>query len=507
MTGRFPLLRRPRRIGPAAVSAVALLVSLLLAPPAAAVGKDPTKYFGTLADGKTAYLFFVPQDWNGTLFLYSHGLNNDPANNPAKVSQDKRTQNWLLDHGYALAGGSYPTAGYDPIPFTESQFGVLDRFIEVVAAPTRTIAWGHSFGGSTTGYLVNAQPERFDGALAICPFRLQGSVGNFNERLDHMFVLKTLLGFDEPLVNIGFGTGQRTRYLARLVEVLDEAQQTAPGRARLALAEAMVNTPQWGADPFDAFDVELVPTDYETRQRNQYLIARAQAFMDGERNFYERAIARDIGTWADPGAGGDGSVSGANFSWNTGIDYANQLADSATATMVAALYAQADIDLEEDLATLAAAPRIAADPGAVDALQGLEPVFGDIGDVQVMTLALEADSVVWPNTLEGYADAIAAFGKSDQMRGLWVHRSGHCQFTAAEQIVAIETLLARLDGNSWPSTTAAHLNERAAALGSDYNRFVGVSSEFHGKEVAKFSDFEVPLFLRNFNARTTNPYP
>ncbi|MBA2719251.1 MAG: prolyl oligopeptidase family serine peptidase [Chloroflexi bacterium] len=488
---------------------VTLCLAGSLISPVVVLGKDPTKYQGTLADGKTTYLIFVPDNWNGTLFLYSHGLNNDPTDNPAKVSQDKRTQNWLLDHGYALAGGSYPTAGYDPIPFTESQFGVLDRFIEVVGAPTRTIAWGHSFGGSTTGYLVNARPERFDGALAICPFRLQGSVGNFNERLDHMFVLKTLLGFDEPLVNIGFGTGQRTRYRDRLWAVLDEAQQTATGRARLALAEAMVNTPQWGADPFNAFDVEPAAADYATRQRNQYLIARTQWFMDGERNFYEREIAKqpDLDTWDDPASGGDGSVSGANFSWNTGIDYADQLADSATADMVTALYAQAGLALDDDLATLAAAPRIAADPGAVEALQGLEPVFGDIGDVQVMTLALEADSVVWPNTLEGYADAIAAFGKSGQLRELWIHRSGHCQFTAAEQIVAIETLLARLDDNPWPSTTAADLNERAAALGSEYNRFVGVSSEFRGQEVAKFSDFEVPLFLRNFNAGTLNPYP
>ncbi|MBA2718556.1 MAG: hypothetical protein H0U52_04805 [Chloroflexi bacterium] len=466
----------------------------LTAPPTA-LANDPVKYQGMLADGKTTYLFVVPPDWNGTLFLYSHGLINDLKDNAALVSQNKRIENWLLKQGFALAGGSYPGVGLVPvIPFMESQIAVLDKFDAVVGSPDRTIAWGLSLGGEITGYLVNAHSNRFDGAVAICPYRLEGSVGNFNERLDHVFVLKTLLGFDSPLVNIGFGTGQRTRFLAREIEILDTAQQTAAGRARLALAEAMVNTPQWGVGPSDT---EPATDDFLTRQRNQYLIARENVFYDGERNYYEHLV----GDWD---VGGVGSVTGGNFSWNVGVDYGDQLARSASVRLVGAMYAAAPgIDLATDLATLASAARIAADPGAVEALQRVEPVFGDIGGTQVVTLALEADTVVWPNTVQGYGDAVATFGRSAQLRQLWVHRAGHCNFTAAEQIVAIQTLLARLDGSAWPSTAASDLNAEAIALGTSYNH-LSYPTQLEGP---KYSDFDVPLFLRNYNAASTNPYP
>lgn len=477
----------------------ATLSMVLTGPQTAVAAGQVVKYAGTLDDGKTQYLFLVPDDWNGTVFLYSHGLNNNPKSNPAMVAQDKRTQQWLLDQGFALAGGSYPDIGFQPVPFTESQIGVLHKFVELVGRPDRTIAWGLSIGGAITGYLVNAHPDLFAGEVAICPYRLEGSIGNFNERLDHMFVLKTLLGFDHPLVNIGFGTGQRTRYLARETEVLDAAQQSAAGRARLALAEAMVNTPQWGVDPSNSFDTEPAATDYATRQRNQYLIARDNVFLDGERNYYEHLV----GTWSDPALGGDGSVTGSNFSWNTGVDYGEQLARSASADMVTALYQESGISLRQDLIALGNAPRIAADPGAVEAVQRLEPVFGDIGNVQVVTLGLEADSVVWPNTVQGYADAIATFGRSKQLRQLWVHRSSHCGFTSAEQIVAIQTVLARLDSGKWPTTTAFRLNELAAALGSPYDRFLGANVQ----EDPKFSTYVAPLFLRNYNAASINPYP
>lgn len=495
MQGMTRTAHRAGRVAIALFSGIALLTAL--SGPALAQSDDPIKYQGTLADGKTDYLFLVPPAWNGTLFLYSHGLINDPKDNAALVSQNKRIENWLLKQGFALAGGSYPGVGLVPVlPFMESQIAVLDKFDAVVGSPTRTIAWGLSLGGEITGDLVNAHSNRFDGAVAICPYRLQGSVGNFNERLDHAFVLKTLLGFDSPLVNMGYGKGQRTRFLAREIEILDAAQQTAAGRARLALAEAMVNTPQWGAGPSDT---EPAAEDFLTRERNQYLVARDSVFSDGERNYYEHLV----GTWDDPAGGGDGSVTGANFSWNVGVDYGDQLARSASVDLVDALYDAAGIDLAADLATLAAAPRIAADPGAVEALQREEPVFGDIGGTQVVTLGLEADTTVWPNTVQGYGDAVATFGRSAQLRQLWVHRAGHCNFTAAEQIVAIQTLLTRLDGGAWPSTASSDLNAGAIALGSSYNH-LSYPTE---REGPKYSDFAVPLFLRNYNAASVNPYP
>jgi len=484
-------VRRTRLIG--LILAAGLLAPL---PTAATAGGSPTKYTGTVTGGGS-YEFFVPKDWNGTLFLLSPGSQSDP-NNP-KLTQDPWTRQWLLDQHFALAGGSYPCGGcYEPRDMYGSQIKVLDAFERVVGHPTRTIAWGHSFGGGVTAFLVRFFPDRIAGALPMCPYRIEGSVGNYNARLDHAFVLKTLLGFDRPLVNIGLGQGQVTRYLDRELAVIDEAQLSAAGRARLSLAEAMVGTPDWGAG-LDPFSTEPAPNDFAARERNQYLIARGFAlFYDAERAFFEARV----GTWNQAG---DGSVTGGNFSWNTDVDYAQQLANSGDASLVDALYAQAGLSLQGDLTRLHDTPRIAADSGAVTALEAIDPIFGEIGSVPVVTLNDEGDPVVLPNTAQGYAEAVRAVGQSSQLRQLFVRRAGHCEFTSAEEIASIQTLLSRLNTGVWPATTASALNDRASSMGPLYDK-LAVADQ--GRQVAPgFDDYPVPLFLRNFNVTSANPYP
>ncbi len=52
------------------------------------------------------------------------------------------------------------------------------------------------------------------------------------------------------------------------------------------------------------------------------------------------------------------------------------------------------------------------------------------------------------------------------LREVFVHRAGHCSFTPAETIAALDTLLMRLDTGQWRSTAADVLEARAAALGA-----------------------------------------
>lgn len=473
--------------------AVLLVATVCASFVSSARADDLTRY--QLSDGAT-YLIEVPAQWNGTLFLYSHGIQGAP--NPAKVAQDSFSRNWLLAHGYALAGGSYACVDcYDPRSSYPSQIRVLDKFNELVGHPSRTIAWGHSIGGAITADLLNYYPDRFVGGLILCGYRIQGSVGNFNERLDHEFVLTTLLGFNQPLVDIGLGHGQVTAFRNAETQVIDTAQQTVQGRARLALAEAMVNTPDWANDPFMP---EPAPTDYAAREYNQYLTARADIYYDAERAFDEALV----GVW---NSSTDGSVSDGNFSWNAGVDYSVQLRRSADSGLVTALYQEAGLSLADDLARLSVAPRIAADPGAVSKLEQIEPVFGRIGSANVVTLNTEGDTTVYANTASGYADAVDAAGAADQLRSLFVRRAGHCEFTGAEELAAIQTLLLRLDQGTWPATDAASLNARAIALGSAYNKFVGISNTDGKPQAPMFDNYAAPLFLRNFNTFSINPYP
>jgi hypothetical protein len=68
-------------------------------------------YTGTLADGAT-YLIEVPQKWNGTLLLWSHGYQGPGGPPVAEDSVDPVTREYLLTQRYALAGSSCATTGW-----------------------------------------------------------------------------------------------------------------------------------------------------------------------------------------------------------------------------------------------------------------------------------------------------------------------------------------------------------------------------------------------------------
>src|SRR5271167_3106674 len=101
---------------------------------------------GTIPDGAT-YLIEVPANWNGTLFLYSHGYVTPGSSNPAQDVGDPLTRFFMLSSGYALAGSSYASTGWALEQALPDQIAVLDLFDRAFGNPKRTIAWGHSLGG------------------------------------------------------------------------------------------------------------------------------------------------------------------------------------------------------------------------------------------------------------------------------------------------------------------------------------------------------------------------
>src|SRR6266404_2546149 len=84
---------------------------------------------GTLADGAT-YLIEVPANWNGTLFLYSHGYVIPGDSNPARdvAKGDLATHFFKLSSGFVLAGSSYATTGWAIHEAIPDQIAVLDLF-------------------------------------------------------------------------------------------------------------------------------------------------------------------------------------------------------------------------------------------------------------------------------------------------------------------------------------------------------------------------------------------
>src|SRR5260370_14937708 len=137
--------------------AVAAVVAAVIAPAGASAAPQAcggtgsvTTVNGTLADG-ASYEFQCPAgNWNGTLFLYSHGYVVPGSANPAQDVGDPATGGWLLAHGFALAGSSYSTTGWAIPQALPHQIATLNRFRPAYGHRTQTNARGHSPGALIT---------------------------------------------------------------------------------------------------------------------------------------------------------------------------------------------------------------------------------------------------------------------------------------------------------------------------------------------------------------------
>jgi hypothetical protein len=144
---------------------------------------------------------------------------------------------------------------------------------------------------------------------------------------------------------------------------------------------------------------------------------------------------------------------GGNPSWNTGVDYRQVLDRSGMKPEVTALYAKAGLDLERDLGTVQAQPRIAAEPRAAAYLRRFGTPSRRL-TFPVLTLHTVGDAQVPASHESGYADAVTGGADSPLLRQLFVERGGHCTSSPDEDMAALSALIGRLDDGSWPSWVA-----------------------------------------------------
>ena len=431
---------------------------------------------GNLPDG-AALLIEVPPNWNGILFLYSHGYVVPGTPNPPQDAaiSDPVTHGFMLFSGFALAGSSYAHAGWAIQEALLDQIAVLDQFnTSIGKTPVRTIAWGHSLGGIITAGLIQRYPSRFDAALPMCGV-LSGGVATWNTALDSAFAFNTLLAGNSlqvvhiasPVANLEFAEG-----------ILANAQLTPQGRARIALVAALSDGPGW----FESLSPEPPPSDFARQEFNQFLWAQNVDFpfafaLRAELEF--RALG--------------------NPSSNTGVDYREQLSRSIDQAEVAALYHRAGLSLDADLQTLQDAVRISADPQALHYLESNIIFDGQIG-IPVLTMHTKGDGLVVVQNESAYLNVVSEAGNSDLLRQTFVHRAGHCAFTPAETITAVRALLTRLETGAWGPLDANSLNAAASALGRGFNIFPSPRAPVILPVKPAFFDFTPSPYLRPFDA-------
>ncbi|MEU6040765.1 alpha/beta hydrolase [Actinomadura sp. NPDC047616] len=101
-------------------------------------------------------------------------------------------QNWLLEHGYALAGTRPYGDGWAVEETMRDSASTLAVLAEAAGTPEATLAWGSSMGGNIAAGLAERRPDLVDGALPYCA-SVVGPVAMLNQALDASFAFKTLL--------------------------------------------------------------------------------------------------------------------------------------------------------------------------------------------------------------------------------------------------------------------------------------------------------------------------
>jgi len=427
---------------------------------------------GAFSDGST-YLIQCPSGaWNGTLFLYSHGYVVPGEANPAQDGTDPVTEGWLLGNGYAIAGSSYAITGWAVKSALTDQVATVNTFDQTYGRPSHTIPWGVSLGGMITAGLIQDYPSLFSAALPLCGV-LSGGVATWNTALDAAFAFQQLIAPTIKIVHIS--DADAASNLTAGEEAIAAAQQTPQGKARIALVAALDDTPGW----FTPLSPEPAATDYAAQEVNQYL-------WDTEVTF---PFVLDFRAQLEDVAGG-------NPSWNTGVNYVTDLAKSADLAEVEALYKAAGLSLSKDLQTLNSAPRISADPFAVEYLAQSIAYNGDIS-VPTLTMHTIGDGLVVPENEQAYRSVVDRDGRGALLQQLFVSRAGHCAFTPAEIVTSMKVLLNRMSTGHWSVPTPAELNTEAASLGPDFNIYESGNTVV--PTAPEFASFTPTQYLRPFD--------
>ncbi|WP_188062762.1 alpha/beta hydrolase family protein [Sphingobium sp. KCTC 72723] len=426
------------------IRALATMLALLAAGngSVAAVAQTISHVDGTLPAGGR-WVVEKPADWNGTLLVWSRGYGG--GRQEIQIAANG-TRDWLLAHGYALAAADYSRPGWAIEEGVPDQIATIDAFVKRFGQPKRTIAWGNSMGGLITMALAERYPERLSAAMPSCG-SIGGSVGMMNMALDGAFAFKTLIAPDSAIKLVNIDDDRANGALVQAV--VDKAQTSAAGRARIALAAALGGLPGWS----DPAAPQPAPDDHAEQQRQE-----AKSFNRGV--FFPRADQE--------------RRAGGNFSWNIGIDYEARLKSSGRMEHVQALYKAAGLQLKQDLTTLNKTPRIAALPSAISYMRANYVPTGKL-TIPMLSYHEIGDGMTSVSLQHAYVDAVKAADNSAMLRTGWVKAAGHCAFTAAEHIAALQTLEQRLDTGRW-SADPAKLNMRAMSSGQGSGRFIAYAA-------------------------------
>jgi pimeloyl-ACP methyl ester carboxylesterase len=492
-----------------------------------------TQCGGVGADG-APYAFIAAANFNGTVFLYSHGV-RPPLNIPATLapvgpytmtnaaepgplasSGDLSVINKLVAAGYGVAGSGFSRQGINTTEALAANKALIATFKTKFPTTKTVIAWGASLGAMHSQLLAEKNPELVDGVILACP------AANPQDALmtyfgDALWGFKALF---DPTIKVG---GYSTDPVVRQQEQLANVGKILTVLSKLSAGLATGAWPDTASPAGKALQAAGIPSrsalltiglmaGVPTRSKH----VDGTSGPAGAAETYPLAIAPAVGVLENMGATlnygtlliADGELlTGGKVFDNTKTDYAARVAPEAD---IYSFALSGNNAVAAIIGALAATPRETADPAAVAKIPSLVGLSGKITK-PTLIFQSESDEFVPASIVQWYIDTYAEQFAAEKMKAmaeakktrsyvaptnnlvvLWQKTAakyskftaagspdltatqgagtGHCAFTAAQWLAAADLMTATLTNGKFP--TGGKLATTARKVGLSYdNKF------------------------------------
>jgi pimeloyl-ACP methyl ester carboxylesterase len=503
------------------------------AAPQCATANFVTQCGGVGADG-APYAFIAAANFNGTVFLYSHGV-RPPLNIPATLapvgpytmtnaaepgplasSGDLSVINKLVAAGYGVAGSGFSRQGINTTEALAANKELIATFKTKFPTTKTVIAWGASLGAMHSQILAEKNPELVDGVILACP------AANPQDALmtyfgDALWGFKALF---DPTIKVG---GYSTDPVVRQQEQLANVGKILTVLSKLSAGLSTGAWPDTSSPAGKALQAAGIPSrsalltiglmaGVPTRSKH----VDGTSGPAGAAETYPLAIAPAVGVLENMGATlnygtlliADGELlTGGKVFDNTKTDYAARVAPEAD---IYSFALSGNNAVAAIIGALAATPRETADPAAVAKIPSLVGLSGKITK-PTLIFQSESDEFVPASIVQWYIDTYAEQFAAEKMKAmaeakktrsyvaptnnlvtLWAKTAakyskftaagspdltatqgagtGHCAFTAAQWLAAADLMTATLTNGKFP--TGGKLATTARKVGLSYdNKF------------------------------------
>ena len=204
-------------------------------------------------DNGSKYEIRMPAKFNGTLFVYSHGIRYN-VNLPAipvvspkgslidyspEVAPSDSVAEALLSQGFALAGSGATSQGWNLSEGVDAAIQVMQIARDKYSKVSKVVTWGNSLGGLTAQALAEQYPGAIDAAAPMC--MADSAQAEITMAGDFLWGMKTF--FNPAIKGTNYSAGQ-----AGYVEMLTDLGTvlTTLGALQAAIV-ANPTAPAWPA--------------------------------------------------------------------------------------------------------------------------------------------------------------------------------------------------------------------------------------------------------------------